>query len=257
VAVKVFESPLSDKSTLRFHSEVNALKSLSGDGSPAFISSLSQPSLRFIVMDYYPGSNLMAHVEGRRLAETQAFDYFEPFVRPIDRAHASGIYIRDLKLENVLLDADFRFGAVCDLCMAIREKTFKRSVGTRCYRLGRGGADSAAVDSWGLGICLYILLAGYKPFPSENVAKYILSNQYIIIPEDVAGDAVELVRKLLSHTPAVRPSTEKILEHPWMLDCCGCYSRASARATRRRRTLLRAALRARPSRSLKFQSSNY
>lgn len=142
----------------------------------------------YIVMEYVEGRSL-----GQAVAETGAFSVRRALetTRQIAEAirflHAEGYLHRDVKLDNVLIDAK---GCVklCDLGFAApipgAEQHGKRqttAVGTAGYmspEVARGEADArVGADVYSLGILLFALLTGHEPFAGasseETVAEQI------------------------------------------------------------------------------------
>lgn len=60
----------------------------------------------YFVMELVRGGELFAKVARGRLMEDSARLYFRQLISAIDFCHSRGVYHRDLKLENLLLDDD-------------------------------------------------------------------------------------------------------------------------------------------------------
>jgi len=60
----------------------------------------------FIVLEYVTGGELFEIIATNgRLKEDEARKYFQQLINAVDYCHSRGVYHRDLKLENLLLDA--------------------------------------------------------------------------------------------------------------------------------------------------------
>jgi serine/threonine protein kinase len=60
----------------------------------------------FIVLEYVTGGELFEIIATNgRLKEEEARKYFQQLINAVDYCHSRGVYHRDLKLENLLLDA--------------------------------------------------------------------------------------------------------------------------------------------------------
>lgn len=158
----------------------------------------------FMLMEYAIGGELFSYLRraGRFCLQTTQF-YVAEIVLALEYLHAYGIVYRDLKPENLLLDArghikltDFGFAKLLD-----GNKTWTLC-GTPEYLapeiiLGKG--HGMAVDWWALGILVFEMLAGYPPFYADsNYAIYekILKGVYVF-PDFVDAVSRDFVRRLL------------------------------------------------------------
>jgi serine/threonine protein kinase/Ca2+-binding EF-hand superfamily protein len=80
-------------------------------------------------------------------------------------------------------------------------------------------------DIWQVGCCLFSLLSGTAPFPSQGNQ---LSPSFRHAPmtgpawTSVSVEAKDLVQKLLRRNPTSRPTIREILQHPWMSAPASC-----------------------------------
>ncbi|VDN27470.1 unnamed protein product [Dibothriocephalus latus] len=100
---------------------------------------------------------------------------FWQVVCAIDYCHKSGIVHRDLKAENLLIDADFKI-KVADFGFSNffhADQLLTTHCGSPQYaapELFKGEPyDGPLVDVWSLGVILYILVCGSFPFPGESL----------------------------------------------------------------------------------------
>ena len=150
---------------------------------------------------------------------------FTQLVGAVSYVHGKGCVHRDLKLENILLDkhenvklVDFGF---------TREYQGSTSYlqtwcGTICYsapEMLKGEKYAGEkVDVWSLGIILFALLSGELPFDDDDdsVTKSRILQEDPKYPEDIPEQARDLIKKLLSKRPLIRPSLSDILKNPWL-----------------------------------------
>lgn len=168
--------------------------------------------------------------------------------------HSHGVVHRDLKLENILVTPEFFYPVqVCDFGLSSRgssrdgHKTeFMRSaVGTMDYIapevanvwMSQIGHYTEKCDMWSLGVVLFIILSGERPFCppisnlcycrsrareceycEENLLEYTREGAYSMGDRwmNISDEAIDLVSKLLEVDPNKRYNAEKVLQHPWI-----------------------------------------
>ncbi len=150
----------------------------------------------FIVMELLRGESLADFIERRvRFRPEEAVALLLPVVSAVAAAHAKGIVHRDLKPENIVLvqQDGVTVPKVVDFGIAkIATRTEKRASSTGGQILGspdymspeqaRGETERVdpRSDVWSLGIVLYELLAGKRPFHADGTLAQIRA----IIEED-------------------------------------------------------------------------
>jgi Tol biopolymer transport system component len=171
----------------------------------------------FLAMPLYGGETLKARL-GREgpLAVAEAVEITRQIVRGLGCAHAAGIIHRDLKPGNVMLLPDgtvkvLDFG----LAKALDETTSATSAGfgTAAYMAPeqiRGEPVDARADVWAVGVVLYQMLTGRKPFAGVQdvaIAHAILHAEPLapsVLREGVPGAVEEIVLGLLRKDPSAR-----------------------------------------------------
>jgi serine/threonine protein kinase len=135
----------------------------------------SDEGLLFIALALYPGETLRARLsrEGQ-LPIREAIDIARQIAAGLQAAHTAGIIHRDLKPANVMLLPN---GTVRILDFGLA-KARDQSLGTTSVRLGtvaymapeqiRAADLDGRVDVWALGVALYEMLTGRKPFRGDE-----------------------------------------------------------------------------------------
>ena len=185
-------------------------------------------SLVWLVLEYCPGDELYNYLlKNGRMEVGKVQKIFTQLVGAVSYVHAKGCVHRDLKLENILLDkhenvklVDFGF---------TREYQGSTSYlqtwcGTVCYsapEMLKGEKYAGEkVDVWSLGIILYALLCGELPFDDDDdsVSKGRILKEDPVYPDYMPEGPKELIKKLLSKRPLLRPSLGDVLKDPWLVE---------------------------------------
>lgn len=77
-------------------------------------------------------------------------------------------------------------------------------------------------DIWSCGIVLFVLVSGYLPFDSNDTGIVIekIKSGRLDMPPFISDLARDVIGKLLTPNPLVRPGAKTILAHEWFQDTC-------------------------------------
>ncbi|XP_020858784.1 NUAK family SNF1-like kinase 2 [Phascolarctos cinereus] len=177
-----------------------------------------------IVMEYASRGDLYDYIsERQRLSEQEARHFFRQIVSAVYYCHKNGIVHRDLKLENILLDANDNI-KIADFGLSNlyhQDKLLQTFCGSPLYAspeiVNGKPYMGPEVDSWSLGVLLYILVHGMMPFDGQDyksLVKQISNGEYRepIKPSDACG----LIRWLLMVNPIRRATLEDVASHWWV-----------------------------------------
>src|SRR6188768_3023422 len=125
--------------------------------------------LVFFVMEYIPGETLGERVRrGGPLSVDEGSRIIREVGWALGHAHGRGVIHRDIKPDNILLEAGAGRAIVTDLGIAHAEgSAVSGAAGTPHYvapELLEGGAPSAASDLYALGVTTWVALTGRRPF---------------------------------------------------------------------------------------------
>uniref|UniRef100_A0A8C6TM86 protein kinase C n=1 Tax=Neogobius melanostomus TaxID=47308 RepID=A0A8C6TM86_9GOBI len=164
------------------------------------------------VMAYSPGGDLMTHIHTSIFSERQTRFYSSCVLLGLEFLHQNKIVYRDLKLDNLLMDADgyvriADFG-LCKEGMGHGDRT-STFCGTPEFLAPEVLTDNnytRSVDWWGLGVLIYEMLVGESPFPGDDEEEVFDSivNDDVRYPRFLSPDSVSLIQKLLQKNPAMR-----------------------------------------------------
>lgn len=193
---------------------------------------------RAILMQYAPGGDLHDHVFSPSYVprERTAAKWFSQVLAGVRHMHDKGIVHLDLKLANLLLDANDNI-LITDFGIA------QESCGARIHYVGGGtpltsapeayvgpetgppGYDGESADVWSCGVILYTLLMGHAPWlngaPRESdyddcQALYErIRKTGLKFPDGMQRDARQLILRMLSRTPQCRPTIDRVMASPW------------------------------------------
>lgn len=232
VAVKVMHSHLAqdEQFVSRFIREAKAAASLS---HPNIVAVLDQgwnqggaPCV-FIVMELIEGATLRDYIiEQGALSAERALSIITPVASALAAAHKLGIVHRDIKPENILVSkegrikiADFGLarGALLGNTMTAESSVILGSVSYLSPEQVQRGVADARSDIYSLGIVLFEILTGQKPYQGEDPVQVAIKhvNERVPAPSTIKpGLSIEIDQLVLSTTdinPDKRPRDAVIL----------------------------------------------
>ncbi len=178
VAVKVIDRPALDADAVRrFRAEIRILASLEHPGIARFLDGgRADDGTLFLALEYVEGEDLLAFAARRALPGRDRLELFLAVLDAVGHAHRQGIVHRDLKPRHLLVGKDGRprlldFGISKLIDSETQEsvavtRTESRAL-TPAYASPeqfRGEPVTQASDVYSLGVVLYELLAGVRPF---------------------------------------------------------------------------------------------
>uniref|UniRef100_A0A8C8EXF9 non-specific serine/threonine protein kinase n=1 Tax=Oncorhynchus tshawytscha TaxID=74940 RepID=A0A8C8EXF9_ONCTS len=179
----------------------------------------------YLIMEYASGGEVFDYLVAHgRMKEKEARAKFRQIVSAVQYCHQKCIVHRDLKAENLLLDADMNikiadFGFSNEFTMGNKLDTFCGSPPYAAPELFQGKKyDGPEVDVWSLGVILYTLVSGSLPFDGQNLKELrerVLRGKYRI-PFYMSTDCENLLKKFLILNPTKRGSLEQIMKDRWM-----------------------------------------
>ncbi|XP_067844972.1 serine/threonine-protein kinase MARK1 isoform X5 [Heptranchias perlo] len=226
VAVKIIDkTQLNPTSLQKLFREVRIMKILNHPNIVKLFEVIETEKTLYLIMEYASGGEVFDYLVAHgRMKEKEARAKFRQIVSSVQYCHQKHIVHRDLKAENLLLDADMNikiadFGFSNEFTIGNKLDTFCGSPPYAAPELFQGKKyDGPEVDVWSLGVILYTLVSGSLPFDGQNLKELrerVLRGKYRI-PFYMSTDCENLLKKLLVLNPAKRGSLEQIMKDRWM-----------------------------------------
>jgi serine/threonine-protein kinase len=175
----------NDQGIKRFEIEARAMSRLSHPNCVAVIDFGTEEGAPFLVMEFVSGITLRKLMEDGPVPIEQALNIGKQLLAGLAHAHGQGIVHRDIKPENILLSEVTGFGVqvrILDFGVAkLRDLatgglTTGFAVGTPSYMAPEQASSEtidARVDLYAMGVLLFEMIAGRKPFIGDSAVDVI------------------------------------------------------------------------------------
>jgi serine/threonine protein kinase/tetratricopeptide (TPR) repeat protein len=203
----------------RFINEARAASALDHPHTcPVYDIGSTEDGRSYIAMAYCAGGSLAQRLASGPLPIDEAVDVAVAVASALDRAHNAGIIHRDIKPGNIAFTED-GYARVLDFGVAVlgtgEWATPSIAAGTPAYMAPeqiRGDAVDRRTDVWALGVVLFEMLTGRRPFSGgrREVTHAILNgepNDIRVLRPAVPSALASAVRKALSRNPDQRFAT--------------------------------------------------
>lgn len=228
VAVKFLHPWIASQQAFRsrFETEARAMSRLSHPNCVSVMDFGIEGSSPYVVMDFIAGVTLRQLLERGRLPPARVVAIARQLLAGVAHAHAQGIIHRDLKPENLILGDSAGLAdhvRILDFGLAkLRDgpaMTSGLAIGTPSYmspeQAGAPGDIDGRTDIYAIGILLFEMLAGRKPFVSDKVADILVMHRDTPPPSlratvpaaKISAELEAVVNKALAKTPDARFST--------------------------------------------------
>ncbi|XP_039428359.1 LOW QUALITY PROTEIN: MAP/microtubule affinity-regulating kinase 4-like [Corvus cornix cornix] len=226
VAIKIIDkTQLNPTSLQKLFREVRIMKGLNHPNIVKLFEVIETEKTLYLVMEYASAGEVFDYlVSHGRMKEKEARAKFRQIVSAVHYCHQKNIVHRDLKAENLLLDADANikiadFGFSNEFSRGSKLDTFCGSPPYAAPELFQGKKyDGPEVDIWSLGVILYTLVSGSLPFDGHNLKELrerVLRGKYRV-PFYMSTDCENILRRFLVLNPAKRCTLEQIMKDKWI-----------------------------------------
>ena len=223
VAVKILKNEFaaSEDFLRRFRNESKAIALLSHPNIVKIFDVGFTEKIQYIVMEYIDGITLTEYIERQGVLKWRdAVHFTVQILRALQHAHDRGIVHRDIKSQNVMLLSDgtikvmdfgiARFNRETDKTMS------EKAIGSVHYispEQARGEVTDEKSDIYSVGVMLYEMLTGKKPFDGDNPVSIALKHMQATpkrmteINPSIPEGLEEITMKAMQKEPSKRYQT--------------------------------------------------
>jgi serine/threonine protein kinase/tetratricopeptide (TPR) repeat protein len=229
VAIKVLPSGTfhDESARRRFRREAEALSRLNHPHIATVHDFDSADAVDFLVMEYVPGRTLSDRIGRPPLAEKEIAVVGGDVAAALEEAHERGVVHRDLKPANVMVTPkgrakvlDFGLARLVDVADTAQttSNTGSAMAGTLPYMAPeqvRGESTDARTDIYALGIVLYEMAAGKRPFDEPHTGRLADAILHAAVPPPsrwqprLSGELERIILKCLERDPENRYQSAK------------------------------------------------
>lgn len=225
-----------DKDVKHVTTEVRLLQSLRHPFIVGIEEVLASSSYIFLVMEYLAGGNLASCALSFDTTDmTDIRRVFQQLVDAISFMHEEGCYHRDIKLSNIMFNAERHTIKLIDFGLAaLRDDNGSHicdsEVGTPGYAapeiFREREYDASSVDVWSMGVCLYVLVKKKLPFADMSIKDFYSVLEQTRHNIDLHGLSLplrDLIMGMLTWDPRERYTLQDIKASEWL----GEYTRVN------------------------------
>uniref|UniRef100_A0A6A7FYJ9 Serine/threonine-protein kinase PKH3-like n=2 Tax=Hirondellea gigas TaxID=1518452 RepID=A0A6A7FYJ9_9CRUS len=184
-----------------------------------------------LLMEFAPGGDLQTLLDEDLVPyERDVIGFLRQLIHGLVSIHELGIVHLDIKPQNLVLMGEFPDCAakLCDFEISrliSHTHQIREILGTPDYvapEIIHYEPITTKTDMWSLGVLTYVLLTGFLPFGGDTDQESFLeiSRGNLDFPEelfeDISGQAINFIQRLLVRCPSQRLSAMECLDHPWM-----------------------------------------
>jgi serine/threonine protein kinase/DNA-binding XRE family transcriptional regulator/chemotaxis protein histidine kinase CheA len=220
VAIKIILPNFADQPDFirRFETEAQLVARLEHPHIVPLYDYWREPGVAYLVMRLMRGGSLHGLLRQGPLSLTRISTVVGQLGAALKVAHRAGVVHRDLKPANVLLDDEQNayladFGIAKDLHRPAEMSFAGAFVGSPAYASPeqiRAEAITPQTDIYALGVMLYELLTGQKPFVGPTPASYLEQHLNATVPAlasnraDLPPDLDQIIRRATAKLPGAR-----------------------------------------------------
>lgn len=200
------------------------------DGLISVYDLFEDDEMLIVVLDFVPKLDLVENlISSPKTSEAKVAELSKHILHSLKFLHENGIIHRNLKPENILInDSDSEHPVILSdyffaLTIESNPHLLDLSSTEACSspEILQGAEYGPSTDIWSLGVIIYMLLSGRRPFEEDD--KFTLSqkvlegkiNFSLPVWESISENGKDLISKMLQVDSYDRISIDEALEHPW------------------------------------------
>jgi serine/threonine-protein kinase len=228
VAVKFLHASFANDTEFqaRFERETRVMSKLNHPNCVSVLDFGVWEGAPYLVMDFVDGVTLRSIIDKGALAPNHALQIARQMLSGLAHAHKQEIFHRDVKPANIMISEEIGHGQrvrILDFGLARLQGNVGRDatqtnmvVGTPNYMAPEqtvpGGSVDARTDLYAVGVVLYEMLTGQRPFQAEDTLQLLGMHRAAPIPRlaDRVKDGIELpkgTQDLIDRSMAKSPDT--------------------------------------------------
>ncbi len=219
----------------QFMTEIEVLQILKHPNIIFLKDVYNTPNSIHMVMELVKGGEMFDYIVQRgRLSEGEASGLIRQVASGLAYMHKMAVVHRDLKPENLLLTIqdiraevkiiDFGLAKVLKSSNGYKTAIFLGTKGYLAPEMLQRREYDFKVDTWALGVIMFILLFGCLPFDDDlspineakAMSKFVL--RFPRVGHNLSNEAKHLLRGLLVVNPSARLTADDAMKHPWLGD---------------------------------------
>lgn len=218
VAVKILKNEYSENEEFlrRFRNESKAIAVLSHPNIVKIYDVGFSDEIQYIVMEYIDGITLKEFIEQQGVLRWKdAIHFITQVLRALQHAHDRGIVHRDIKPQNIMLFSDgtikvMDFG-IARFSRSDGKTLSDKTIGSVHYispEQARGDITDEKSDIYSVGVMLYEMLTGKKPFDADNPVAVALMHMQELAknPREIISTIPEPLEEIVYHAMERNPS---------------------------------------------------
>lgn len=220
VAIKILKKEFAENEEFlrRFRNESKAIAVFSHPNIVRIYDVGFSEKLQYIIMEYIDGITLKEYIEEEKvLSWKDSVHFVIQILRALQHAHDKGVVHRDIKPQNIMMLSDGTI-KVMDFGIAkfAREEgktATDQAIGSVHYispEQAKGDVTDERSDIYSVGVMLYEMLTGKKPFDSDNPVSIAVMHMHDIperpraINPDIPSGLEEIILKAMEKAPEDR-----------------------------------------------------